>query len=207
MVRVNKESVFDEIDLEDIASIRRIMVAMKYYLSNDVLHVNADETEALQHSEKMSAHVWLSNIRNTSERHPLLLEATLHFLKAYAKSDSEVFAAVRELETLAPSETFMMADYHERRYAVAEAKFNKARAEFGQVKKPGFESTTSVLKKEPKDDREPLTMTNSKVAGLSEAKLEPGSTRKAPSYNNDQDSFLRRKEELLKEVGSASGLF
>jgi len=127
MVRLNPASVFGDLDLENASSIRRLLVAMDYVLSNSVLNSRADEMESLNSVEKREMHALLATIRMTP-RHPLLLEATLRFVEGQHGDDTAVLAAAKKLETLAEKVVFTGADFFTEEYATAEARYAIGRA-------------------------------------------------------------------------------
>jgi hypothetical protein len=131
MVRINSDSIFRKVDLEDANSIRRIMVGLDYYLTNQVLSSGAPELRALRgperSEERFITNAILSTIR-TEPGYPLLLEAVLHFIKASNETDQQVLAAARDLETLAPGRVLTVPQAFPAEYAAAEARFNRSQA-------------------------------------------------------------------------------
>jgi hypothetical protein len=125
MVRINRDSIFRKVDLENADSIRRIMAGLDYYLTNQVLSNGAPELRALRgpdwSEERRCTNGILSTIR-TQSGYPLLLEAVLRFIEARNGNDQQVLAAAKDLETLAPEKAFP------EEYAAAEARFNRTRA-------------------------------------------------------------------------------
>ena len=103
MARFNTTSIFGSVDLEDADSIRRIMNAMDYYLTNQVLNYAAPELKAIQGEERREelgvADTMLARIRMMPD-YRLLLEATLRFVESKNGSDEQVLAAARELEEI-----------------------------------------------------------------------------------------------------------
>lgn len=107
MVRINKPSLYGKIDLDDAASIRRVMVAMDYQLSNSVMDSLADEIRALTGLEKRETSYWQSKIRDYQIREEaLILKVTVRFEEARHGNDAEVLAAAREMEVLATEVIF-----------------------------------------------------------------------------------------------------
>jgi hypothetical protein len=100
MVRTNPDSVFQELDLDNAESLRRLMCALWYYLSRRVLRPYADELDALVGSERTIANSILSYIRINRQHYPLLLEGTLLFISSRTRDDKEVLRAAREFEAL-----------------------------------------------------------------------------------------------------------
>lgn len=131
MVRINKNSIFRKVDLENVDSIRRIMAGLDYYLTNQVLSNGAPELRALRgpdrSEERFITNTILSTIR-TQLSYPLLLEAVLRFIEARNGNDQQVLAAARDLETLAPITVLTVPQAYPEAYAAAEARFNRTRA-------------------------------------------------------------------------------
>ncbi len=131
MVRFNTDSIFRKVDLENADSIRRIMVGLDYYLTNQVLNSGAPEIRALRgpdrSEERYITNTILSTIR-TQLGYPLLLEAVLRFIEARNGNDQQVLAAARDLETLAPGMVLTVPQAYLAEYAAAEARFNRTRA-------------------------------------------------------------------------------
>ena len=104
MVRINTNSIFKNVDLEDADSIRRIIAYLDYTLTNRVLNDGAPELKAMRgpelSQERLVSEIMLSRIRMQPD-YPLLLEATLRFIEARDGNDQQVLAAAGDLETLA----------------------------------------------------------------------------------------------------------
>jgi hypothetical protein len=100
MVRINKNSIFNNVDLDDADSIRRVMVGLDYQLTNKVLRPAVPELRNMRVQERSVARVILSTIR-TNQDYPLLLEATLRLIEARNGSSQQVLDAARDLENLA----------------------------------------------------------------------------------------------------------
>lgn len=131
MVRINRDSIFRKVDLENADSIRRIMAGLDYYLTNQVLSNGAPELRALRgpdwSEERRCTNGILSTIR-TQSGHPLLLEAVLRFIEARNGNNQQVLAAAKDLETLAPEKVLTVPQAFPEEYAAAEARFNRTRA-------------------------------------------------------------------------------
>jgi hypothetical protein len=131
MARFNTTSIFGSVDLEDADSIRRIMNAMDYYLTNQVLNYAAPELKAIRGEERREelgvADTMLARIRMMPD-YRLLLEATLRFVESKNGSDEQVLAAARELEMVATGEVLTSPQAYPEEYAAAEARFERGRA-------------------------------------------------------------------------------
>ena len=127
MVRINKNSIFNNVDLDDADSIRRVMVGLDYQLTNKVLRPAVPELRNMRVQERSVARVILSTIR-TNQDYPLLLEATLRLIDARNGSSQQVLAAARDLENLATDMVLTIPQAHPVQYAAAQALFNKTRA-------------------------------------------------------------------------------
>ena len=127
MVRINPKSIFEKVDLDDAASIRRIMVALDYLLTNIVLKSAAPELRAIEgdgrNEERSVVNFILARIRMMPD-HLLLLKATLHFVEFRDESDEEVLKAAQELETLAPGNVLTVPQAFLEKYEAAEDEFN-----------------------------------------------------------------------------------
>ncbi|KAH7369656.1 hypothetical protein BKA65DRAFT_560828 [Rhexocercosporidium sp. MPI-PUGE-AT-0058] len=126
MVRINAKSVFGRVDLDDAASLRRVLTAMDYTLSDNVVDFYAQEIQNLEGEEKETTSVLHTTIRGQQlQGNTLLLRATLRFLESRNGSDEAVLNAARELENLADFEVFKLRVVHEEEYAAAEAWFEE----------------------------------------------------------------------------------
>jgi hypothetical protein len=142
MVRINKESIFEKVDLDDPDAIRRIMVALHYSLTNRVLNASAPEERALRGEERFPEQgvVWTILSRSRTEsNYPLLLKATLRFIEARDGDGNEVMAAAREMETWAPGMVLTVPQAFPQEYAAAEAHFDKT---------TGFSATEETIRQQ-----------------------------------------------------------
>lgn len=127
MVRINKNSIFNNVDLDDTDFIRRVMVGLDYQLTNRVLRPAAPELRNMRGQERSVARVILSTIR-TNQDHPLLLEATLCLIEARNGNSQQILAAARDLENLATDMVLTIPQAHPVQYAAAQALFSRTRA-------------------------------------------------------------------------------
>ncbi|KAL2064003.1 hypothetical protein VTL71DRAFT_4497 [Oculimacula yallundae] len=126
MVRINTKSAFGQLDLEDAASIRRVLVAIDYTLSNSVVDSRSEEIELLRGVENNVTRTLLTMIRGQMmANNGLLLHAVLRFLEARNGSDEGVLAAARRLEELADLDVFTQRAVYGVEYAAAEARFQE----------------------------------------------------------------------------------
>lgn len=127
MVRINTSSIFETVDLDDAASLRRIMNALHYLLTNTVLYSAAPELKAIQgegrQQENSVTQIILSRIR-MMPNHLLLLKATLRFIDARDGTDQQVLNAAKELETLGAGKVLISPQAHPAAYVAAEALFS-----------------------------------------------------------------------------------
>jgi len=127
MVRINADSIFKNVDLDNADSIRRIMVGLNYYLTNRVLRQAAPELRQMQSREQRVANTILATIR-TSHGYPLFLEATLRFIEARTGNNQQILVAARGLEILATGIVLTLPQSYPVEYAAAQALFDRTRA-------------------------------------------------------------------------------
>ncbi|KAG4435857.1 hypothetical protein IFR05_008654 [Cadophora sp. M221] len=126
MVRVNAKSVFGKVDLDDAASIRRVMIAMDYTLSNSAVNFLAEQIQNLQGEERATTSVLQTTIRGQKlQGNDLLLRATLRFVEFRNERDEVVLAAAREFEDLADFDVFKFRVVYGKEYTAAEAKLGE----------------------------------------------------------------------------------
>ncbi|KAH9222256.1 hypothetical protein DL95DRAFT_454722 [Leptodontidium sp. 2 PMI_412] len=112
MVHINSKSVFGKVDLDDASSIRRVMIAMDYTLSDSVINFLAEEIQNLQGEERNTTSVLQTTIRGQQlQRNDLLLQAA------------------REFEELAEFDVFKLRVVYGKEYTAAEFKFGENAAQ------------------------------------------------------------------------------
>ncbi|KAH6721092.1 hypothetical protein BKA61DRAFT_665847 [Leptodontidium sp. MPI-SDFR-AT-0119] len=130
MVHINSKSVFGKVNLDDASSIRRVMIAMDYTLSDSVINFLAEEIQNLQGEERNTTSVLQTTIRGQQlQGNDLLLRATLRFIEARNGSDEIILEAAREFEELAEFDVFKLRVVCGKEYTAAEFKFGENAAQ------------------------------------------------------------------------------
>jgi hypothetical protein len=132
---IRPSSMLPTIDLTDPESIRRVMIAIQYYLTHVIISDNVPALKDLSEQERRSVQTIRTSIRVlhssycVCEETSLLLEAALRFIYAETQDDKAVLAAAEVFSSLADRKTLAFPKAFPAEYQEACNKMKKIRGQ------------------------------------------------------------------------------
>jgi hypothetical protein len=112
MVRYNNWSILRRIDLDDFASVRRIIACLNSEFDSGSLTREKRVKFELNKMESAWVNDLLQSIARTRVAYPLLKEAIFRFVAADFGEDEDIIKAVKELESVAEEHILTIPESH-----------------------------------------------------------------------------------------------
>jgi hypothetical protein len=116
MVRYNNWSILRRINLDDLASLRRVIACLNSEFDSGSLSCEKRKEFRLREMEGVWVNKVLRSIARTRVAYPLLKEAVFRFVGADFGEDEDIIKAVKELESVADELVLTLPETHLKLY-------------------------------------------------------------------------------------------
>jgi hypothetical protein len=120
-----QDHLLSKLDIKDLGSMRRLMIALDYRLKHIVLNPMNTILTALTEKEQIWINTICACIRNQPTR-SLLLCGTLQFSEAWKETDDDVGEAIRNFCSLGPASVLLHPSLFEEEYEKLEEEYFKS---------------------------------------------------------------------------------
>lgn len=144
MARYNNSSIFRQIDLDDAASLRRLILCLYDEIDNGSISLEKCKKFELEKLEIVWVNRVLTAIRRNT-RYPLLRQAIFRFVRDDYEKDKDILVAAKELENLTEEDVLLIPEKEPDRYQIATATFATLMAEERQVRNRGRDYVVILL--------------------------------------------------------------
>jgi hypothetical protein len=117
-----KDYLLSTLDVDDLGSMRRLMIALDYRLKHIVLNPMSSILTALTEKEQ----IWMNTVCACIRNHPtrmLLLHGTLLFSGAWKDTDDDVGEAIRNFCSLGPANVLLHPSLFQEEYEKLEENY------------------------------------------------------------------------------------